>query len=143
MAAARWTTSVCCYERLNRFLRNPCKHCRAPCGYRGSFEVNQELYKGSGRLTKTHCSTFSFPTIPPLTSSIFLDCLSSSATLCWSSRIMRLFSVRSSTLMLSLSTSSSLAQIVSLALSSLLVKCWISDRLASSTDSRICFRLAS
>lgn len=95
--------------------------------------------------TTSHQHSFRphFLRVPPLTSSIFLDCLNSSWTLCWSSRITRLSSLRSSTLMLSLSTSSSLAQMVSLALSSLLVKCWISERLTSSTESRICFLLAS
>lgn len=90
-----------------------------------------------------HCFRPHFLEAPPLTSNIFLDCINSSWTLCWSSRMRRLSSLRSSTLLLSLSTSSSLAQMVSLALSSLLLKCWISERLASSTESRTCFRLAS
>lgn len=90
-----------------------------------------------------HCFRPHFLRVSPLTSNIFLACLNSSWTLCWSCRMVRLSSLRSSSLMLSLSTSSSLAQMVSLALSSLLVKCWISELLASSTESRICFRFAS
>lgn len=143
------TSLLQCDERLIRFFRTLWNTAEQHNAYKVHFDANQELYKGCRKRQKlqdekpSHRFRPRFLRVPSLTSNIVLDCLNSSWTLRWSSRMMRLSSLRPSTLMLSLSTSSSLALMVSLALSSLLLKCWISERLASSTESSICFRLAS